>query len=233
MCSFTVEKFKVATCGLLEKRAYHNVSVMNLLALSSKFTLHCLLCHNGQDSVSISLYSEHNVKFLSVEGAGGTSQGEKRLLQVPLCCVLLLAPAAWSISDVYVWGIQWCPDHGVLQWSRSLSLGSVTTILWLSWPHTHSCSPIALSALPPASLACILKGCFLLAWQLWTSYSLVSPVKLQPYSSNDLWPSAWGRVSSYTRSFLRYLPPPPTPKPNPRACFRVSLHLCRYSSIIV
>lgn len=93
MYSLTVEKFKVAICVLLEKRAYYTVSVMNLLALSSKFTLHCLLCHNGQDSVSILLYIEHNVKFLSVEGAGGTSQGKRgfsRFLCAAFCFFLLL-----------------------------------------------------------------------------------------------------------------------------------------------
>lgn len=88
----------------MEKKANHTVSVMNLLALSSKFTLQCLLCDNGQDSLfTVSTM----LSVLSVEGGEGTSQGGRRpLLHVSLCCILLfLAPDAWSISDACVWEI--------------------------------------------------------------------------------------------------------------------------------
>lgn len=52
MSSLIAEKFKVAICAFMEKRAKRIVLVMNLLALTAIYTIQCLLCVNGQGSSS-------------------------------------------------------------------------------------------------------------------------------------------------------------------------------------
>lgn len=100
MSLLRAEKFKVAICDFMEKRANYFVPVINLLALSSKFTLQCLLSANGQDSLSV-FYSKHNVNFVSVGGARGNCRGRKLLFL--LCNVLIfLALATCSINDMCV-----------------------------------------------------------------------------------------------------------------------------------
>lgn len=117
MSSFIVEKLKIANVVFWEERADCIVLIMDLLALSSKFTLRCLLCDMVRTLPAGLLYRKHTVKILSVEGAKETLQGEGgfsfRFPSVAFCFVLFLQHGP-SVMDVCE-NILWCPDPAVPQ----------------------------------------------------------------------------------------------------------------------
>lgn len=126
----------------------------------------CSVIYMARRLQAFLLYRKDTVRILSVEGAKETSQGEGgfsfRFPSVAFCFVLFLLHGP-SVMDVCE-NILWCPDHAVVQWPLSLGLGSVAIILGPSQPHTHSSTLLSWWALPPASLAYILEGCFQFAW---------------------------------------------------------------------
>lgn len=75
-----------------------NWPLINLLPLSSIFTLQDLLCN-------ISPYSKHELNFISREHGRGVAGGRGFFFLVSDCCILFfLVSAASSISSASVWG---------------------------------------------------------------------------------------------------------------------------------